>query len=46
MRIVYNHSLLEVAVPSMNALWHGLITGLRIDIFIYICISERNNLVV
>ena len=46
MWIVYNNFPLEVTVPSKTALLHGLLNGLRIDIFIYICISKRNYFVV
>ena len=42
----YNRFLLEVAAPSMTALWHGLLTGLCIGICIYIYIYERNDFVV
>ena len=35
--------MLEVTVPYETVLLHGLMTGLRIDICIYICISERDN---
>ena len=42
----YNRYPLEVAVPSKTALSHSLLTGLRINICINICISERKDIVV
>ena len=43
---IYNPSPCEVVVPYKTALLYSLLTGLWMDIFTYICISERDNIVV
>ena len=43
---VYNRFPLEVAVPYKTALSHSILTGLLINVCIYLCIFERNDFIV
>ena len=43
---VYNPSPCDVAVPYKTELSHSFLTGLGIDICMYICISERDDVFV
>ena len=43
---VYNPSLCDVSVTYKTELSHSFLTRLRIDVCIYICISDRDDVFV